>query len=87
MIVPQMKSLKLGEGNLHIFPKIRKRNESTEFNKLYINGLKAIYGLSDELNTPLFGGSSRKFLRASLCLQDGSNRLIFNGLKAKYAMQ
>ena len=67
--------------------KIRKRNGSTKFNKLCINGLKAIYGLSDKLDTPLFGGSSRKFLRASLRLQNSSNRLIFNGLEAKYAMQ
>ena len=40
--------------------KIRKRNDSTKFNKLCINGLKAIYGLSDELDTPLFGGGQVK---------------------------
>ena len=67
--------------------KIRKRNGSTKFNKLRINGLKAICRLSNELDTLLFGGLSRKSLRASLCLQNGSNRLIFNGLKARYAVQ
>ena len=41
--------------------KIRKRNDSTKFNKLCINGLEAICGLSDELDTPLFGGSGENF--------------------------
>lgn len=66
--------------------KIRKRNDSTKFNKLCINGLKAIYGLSDELDAPLFGGSGENFLRASYGLLNSNNRLIFNRLKVRYAM-
>jgi len=64
--------------------KIGKRNDSTKFNKLCINGLKTIYGLSDELDTPLFGGSGENFLRASYGLLNSNNRLIFNGLKVEY---
>ena len=67
--------------------KIRKRNDSTKFNKLCINGLKAIYGLSDELDTPLFGGSGENFLRAFYGLLNSNNRLIFNRLESECAMQ
>ena len=65
----------------------KKRNGPTKFNKLFINGLKAIYRLSDELDALLFGGLGRKFLRAPLSLQNSGNRLIFNGLKAKCETQ
>ena len=67
--------------------KIRKRNDSTKFNKLRINGLKAICWLSDELDAPLFGGSGENFLRASYGLLNSNNWLIFNRLESECAMQ
>ena len=65
--------------------KIGKRNDSTKFNKLCINGLKAICGLSDKLDALLLGGPSEKFSRTSRGLLNSNNRLIFNGLKVEYA--
>ena len=65
--------------------KIRKRNDSTKFNKLCINGLKTICGLSDKLDALLLGGPSEKFSRTSRGLLNSNNRLIFNGLKVEYA--
>ena len=67
--------------------KIRKRNGTAKFNKLCINGLKVIHGLSGELDALLFGGSNGKFLRALYGLQNGNNQLIFNRLKARCAIR
>lgn len=66
--------------------KIGKRNDSTKFNKLCINALKATRGLCGELCILLFGGSNGKFSRASLGLIIGNNQLIFSRLKARYAI-
>lgn len=67
--------------------KIRKRNDSTIFNKLCINELKAICRLSSELDILLFGGSNEKFFRASQDFQNGFNWLIINRLKTKCAIR
>lgn len=66
--------------------KIGKRDDSTKFNKLYINGLKAVYGPSGELCALLFGGPNGKFLRALQSLLNSNNQLIFSRLKAKCAI-
>ncbi len=65
--------------------KIGKRNDSTKFNKLCINGLKAIYGLSDGLDT-LFSEGQAKISKVLYGHLIGSNRLIFNGLKTNYTI-
>ena len=67
--------------------KIRKRNDSTKFNELCINRLKDVCELLDKIDTLLCGGPDRKFSRASYGLPIGNNRLIFNELKVRCAIQ
>ena len=67
--------------------KIRKRNDSTRFNKLCINGLKDVCGLLAKIDALLCGGPDRKYSRTSYGLEISNNRLIFNELKVGCAIQ
>ena len=66
--------------------KIRKRNDSAKFNKLCINGLRAICGPPGKLDALLFGGSNEKYFRALQGLLNSNNRLIFSRLKTGCAI-
>lgn len=58
--------------------KKRKSNGSTKFNNFCINVLNVIYRLSNELDTLLFGGSSRKLYQGgeSLALPYGYSQVM-----------
>ena len=78
----------LAEPGIEVFShttKVRKRFDIYKFNILIINRLKAICGLYNESDRALFGGPDEKFLRALNRPQMAVNRLIFSGLKTRFA--
>ncbi len=66
--------------------KVGKEIRIYKFNKLRINGLKAIYGPLGKLCTRLFGGTNKKLFDSHSEFVTGCNGLIFSGLNACFAV-